>query len=312
MASRIWLQGATDNGCTISFLNADQPDVPQILTKFDVHVVFHPTINPSSGPAAVQAMEPYAHGDEPLDVLVVEGAVQDGPNGTGAYCLIGERPLKEMVTELADKAAYTVALGTCAAFGGVAAADPNPTDATGLQFHKNQVGGLLGADYRSQAGLPVINVPGCPAHPDWLSKALSAILMGMGDLIELDKYHRPKMFYQTVSHWGCPRNEFFEYGLGAQTFGQAGCLYRYLGCNGPDTHADCNQRLWNRQSSKQRVGSPCLGCTEPNFPDASAGWFFRTESALPVPAGANRVFHVIGKGFDTLACPAWIKEVARG
>ncbi|RME45835.1 MAG: hypothetical protein D6791_09730, partial [Chloroflexi bacterium] len=79
MPSLIWLQGATDNGCTISFLNADQPDVAQILQKFDVHVVFHPTINPTSGPEALKAMEPYARGDESLDVLVVEGAVQHGP-----------------------------------------------------------------------------------------------------------------------------------------------------------------------------------------------------------------------------------------
>jgi hydrogenase small subunit len=312
MPTLIWLQGATDNGCTISFLNADQPDVPQILAKLGVEVVFHPTINPKSGPEALRAMEPYARGEAPLDVLVVEGAVQNGPDGSGAYCLVGERPLKDLVLELADKAAYTIALGTCAAFGGVAAADPNPTDATGLQFHRDRLGGLLGPGYRSRAGLPVVNVPGCPAHPDWLSKTLGAILLGMGDQIELDRYHRPKLFYQTVSHWGCPRNEYFEYGLAASAFGQPGCLFRYLGCRGPDTHADCNQRLWNRQSSKQRVGSPCLGCTEPTFPDAGAGHFFRTRDRLPVPAGANRVFHVLGKGFDTLACPAWIKEVARG
>jgi len=312
MPNLIWLQGANDHGCSISFLNADQPDVFQIVDKLGVNVVFHPTINPTSGPQAVKAMEPYAKGEKPLDVLVVEGAVQRGPDNSGAFCLIGDRPLKDLVLELADKAAYTVAIGTCAAFGGVAAADPNPTDATGLQFHKTQKGGILGAGYRSKAGLPVINVPGCPAHPDWLSKTLGAVLLGMGEYVELDQYQRPKLFYQTVSHWGCPHNEYFEYGFGRPAFGEKGCLYRYLGCKGPDTHADCNQRLWNRQSSKQRVGSPCLGCTEPDFPDASSGWFFRTKSALPVPKGANTVFHIIGKGFDTLACPGWIKEVAHG
>ncbi len=311
MPSLIWLQGATDNGCTISFLNADQPDVPQILSKLDVEVVFHPTISPWSGPRALEAIAPYASGERPLDVLVVEGAVQNGPDGTGAFCLVGKRPLKELVVELAPHAGYTVALGTCACFGGIAAANPNPTDATGLQFHHEAMGGLLGPGYRSKAGLPVINVPGCPAHPDWLSKTLGSLLLGMGDLIELDQYNRPKMFYRSVSHWGCPRNEFFEYSCSAQSFGQNGCLYRYLGCQGPDTHADCNRRLWNRQSSKTRVGSPCLGCTEPLFPDAGAGHFFQTEKRLPVPKGAKPLFHVIGKGFDGMACPAWVKEVAR-
>jgi hydrogenase small subunit len=312
MPSLIWLQGATDNGCTISFLNADEPDVPQILSMFDIEVVFHPTINPLSGPRALEAMAPYASGEQPLDVLVVEGAVQEGPEGTGAFCLIGDRPLKELVLELAQNAYYTVALGTCACFGGVAAADPNPTNATGLQFHHDKAGGVLGSTYRSKSGLPVINVPGCPAHPDWLSKTLGAVLLGMDDLIELDVYNRPKLFYQPVSHWGCPRNEFFEYGFGSPYFGTSGCLYRFLGCKGPDTHADCNQRLWNRQSSKQRVGSPCLGCTEPFFPDAGAGHFFKTEKRLPVPKGAKRWAHIAGKGLDSIACPLWIKEVARG
>jgi hydrogenase small subunit len=133
----------------------------------------------------------------------------------------------------------------------------------------------------------------------------------MGDLIELDQYQRPKLFYQGVAHWGCPRNEYFEYALAAAEFGQRGCLTRFLGCRGPDTFADCNQRLWNRQSSKQRVGSPCLGCTDPNFPEAASGWYFRTRSSIPMPKGANPVFHAIGKAFDKLACPAWIKEVAR-
>lgn len=312
MANLIWLQGATDNGCSISFLNADQPDVAQIITELNVNVLFHPTINPTSGPEAVKVFDQVTGNGQALDVLVVEGAVQRGPNGSGAYCLIGDRPLKDIVEQLAAVAQYTVALGTCAAFGGIAAAEPNPTDATGLQFHQTKKGGILGAGYKSQAGLPVINVPGCPAHPDWLSKTLGMVLLGMGDLIELDEYQRPKLFYGTVSHWGCSHNEYFEYGFGRAAFGEKGCLYRYLGCKGPDTHSDCNQRLWNRQSSKQRVGSPCLGCTEPDFPDAGSGWFFRTRSALPVPKGANPVFHVIGKGFDTLACPAWIKEVARG
>jgi hydrogenase small subunit len=316
MPSLIWLQGATDNGCSISFLNADQPDVVQIVEKFDVQVIFHPTINPTSGPEAVKAMEPYERGDEPLDVLVVEGAVQKGPNGTGAYCLIGERPLKDMVVELADKASYTVAVGTCATFGGVAAADPNPTDATGLQFHKDQSGGLLGTDYRSGAGLPVVNLSGCPAHPDWVTKTLGAVLLGMGDLIELDEYQRPKVFYEPLSHHGCPRNEYFEHRVAARKFADKGCLFTDLGCKGPLTPADCNSRLWNRQSSKTRVGSPCLGCTEPSFPDEGSGQFFHTKKILGfLPArfpigisGVRGIFHVVGTGFDKMAAPERLKE----
>ena len=307
MANLVWFQTATCAGDTLSFLNADQPDVFQIITGLGVNLAFHPTLMQKTGKEAMDVLDPYVKGKEKLDVLVVEGAVQTGPNNTGMYCIVGDRPAKDIVLDLAKVADITVSIGTCASYGGVSAADPNPTEATGLQFHRDKKGGFLGADYKSKAGLPVINVPGCPSHPDWASETLAAVLLGMTKYIELDEYQRPKVFYEGLSHWGCTYNEYFEYKVGRKIFGENGCARINLGCKGPVTHADCNRRLWNRQSSKTRAGSPCLSCTEPNFPDENAGYFFTTKEKLPLSLGEKMVYGVAAAGLLKLACPDRLK-----
>lgn len=307
MLNLVWLQGSGDTGCSISFLNAHQPDVATLMTKFNVNLVFHPTLSSLSGPEVMELFDEYSNGEKPVDVLVVEGAIPLGPNGTGEYCVVGHRPIKDLVKAFAAKAQYVVAIGTCASFGGISAADPNPTEATGLQFYRNQKGGLLGADFKSAAGAPVVNIPGCPAHPDWVTETLSAVILGMGSVLELDEFQRPKSFFDTLAHWGCPKNEYYEFAVPAEDFGKNGCLVKDLGCKGIYTHADCNRRRWNGQSSKTTVGSPCLGCTEPNFPDASKGYFFRTDG-WPAPLGANQFFRIPALGLLKMATPKRLKE----
>jgi len=273
MVNLVWLQGASDTGCTVSFLNAEQPDVVQMMRKFGLNIAYHPTISPASGTEVIGILNHFARGSDRLDILVVEGAVQLGPDGTGNYCLIGEKPFKDIVQELTRVAQYTVAVGTCASFGGIPAIGSNPTQATGLQFHKNKKGGLLGASYVSAAGLPVINISGCPAHPDWIVQTLEAALLGKLDNLQLDEYQRPMDFYGEVAHQGCPRNEYFEYKMSSKAFTEPGCLYMYLGCKAPFVYSDCNKRLWNRQSSCTRAGAPCIGCVQPNFPEETLPFF---------------------------------------
>jgi hydrogenase small subunit len=313
MVDLVWLQGATDNGCTISFLNTQQPDVAQIINKFGVKIVFHPTINPTSGKEAIEALRPYIEKKDFLDVLILEGAISQGPNDTGQYCIVGDRPLKDILLELSAVANCTVAIGTCASFGGMAASDPNPTQATGLQFYRSEKGGFLGKDYKSRMGLPVVNLPGCPPNSDWIAQTLAALLLGKGDQLELDEYQRPLLFYSGLSHHGCPRNEYFEYKQGAEMFTEEGCLFDELGCKGPLTHSDCNTRLWNRQSSKTRSGSPCIGCTEPDFPEGSIPFFEtpKTRAGIPkkLPLGVQRTRYIAWAGTAKVACPSRLKKI---
>ena len=122
--------------------------------------------------AAVEA------GAQPLDLLCVEGSLITGPYGSGMFDSYRGRPKIRIVEALAARARVVVAIGTCAAFGGIPAAPPNPTDCTGLQFHREQPGGMLPPEWRSAAGLPVINLAGCPTHPATITHSLTMIAQG--------------------------------------------------------------------------------------------------------------------------------------
>lgn len=147
---------------------------------------------------------------------------------------------------------------------------------------KEERGGFLGTQFRSKGGLPVINIPGCPAHPDWVTQILVAIATGRLEDVVLDDLQRPQTFFKTFTQTGCTRVQYFEWKEPVEEFGQGtrkGCLFYEQGCRGPMTHSPCNRILWNRQSSKTRAGMPCIGCTEPQFPffDLAPGTVFKTQ-----------------------------------
>jgi hydrogenase small subunit len=158
----------------------------------------------------------------------------------------------------------------------------------GAQFLQTTKGGILGADYTSRAGLPVINIPGCPVHPDWLLLTLAAIILGKGGLIELDRYNRPTVFFPPdhTIHENCPRRGFYDIGQLDTEFGEGHCLWK-LGCKGPIVHADCALRLWNAgQNMCTQAGSPCIGCVEPGFPDAMSPFYVEIEK-IPTLVGVD-------------------------
>ena len=196
--------------------------------------------------------------------------------------------------------------------------EPNPSASTGLQFHKREKGGFLGPDFRSKMGLPVINIPGCPAHPDWITQIIVALATGRAGDIALDELHRPETFFKTFTQTGCTRVQFFEYKQSTMSFGEGtrtGCLFYEFGCRGPMTHSPCNRILWNRQSSKTRAGHPCTGCTEPGFPfgDLEKGTVFKTQKVAGVipkdePEGMDSGSYMALAGLSRAVAPKWSKE----
>jgi hydrogenase small subunit len=150
-------------------------------------------------------------------------------------------------------------VGTCAAYGGLSAAAPNPTGSKGVSD--------VFADLKIDT--PVINIPGCPCHPDWFIGTVAKILLyGMPKPKELDGHGRLKLFFGRSVHNRCINRDYLDEGIFASTFGEEGCLLE-LGCKGPFTNADCPIRLWNGSVSWCiNVGAPCIGCTEKGFPDA--------------------------------------------
>jgi hydrogenase small subunit len=214
-----------------------------------------------------------------------------------------DRPMQDWVSDLSKVADYVVAIGDCATWGGIPAVPPNPTDSTGMQFHKDAKGGFLGANFVSKSGLPVINIPGCPAHPDWITQILVAISTGRIKDVLIDDYHRPKTFFSDFVQTGCTNAVSFSNKVGGGFGKRGGCLFYEVGCRGPMTRASCNRILWNRQSSKTRANHPCLGCTEPGFPhhDLVKGSVFKTMKYLgflpkDVPTGTSRLGYYASSG----------------
>lgn len=318
MASVLWLQGGACSGNTMSFLNADEPNVVDLIVDFGLQVLWHPSLGLEMGQNAQKIFKDCVSGAQPLDIFVFEGSVIEGPDGTGRFDMFADRPMKDWVTELAEAASIVVAIGDCACFGGIPAMEPNPSSSTGLQFHKRSKGGFLGSDWKSKSGLPVINIPGCPAHPDWITQIIVALATGRAGDIALDELHRPQTFFKTFVHNGCTRNTFFEFKQSTMLFGEGtrtGCLFYEFGCRGPMTHAPCNRILWNRQSSKTRAGMPCLGCTEPEFPfaDLAPGTVFKTQKiagSIPkdVPTGQDHMTYMAMAAAAKIAAPQWSKE----
>ncbi|MEO0603807.1 MAG: hydrogenase [Myxococcota bacterium] len=315
MANVLWLQGGACSGNTMSFLNAEEPSAVDLVTDFGLNLLWHPSLGMELGPGVIKILEDCVSGAIQLDVFIFEGSVIQAPNGTGAWNRFAGKAMMEWVRQLSDAAQFTVAIGDCATWGGIPATPPNPSESTGLQFLKKSAGGFLGKDYVSKGGLPVINIPGCPAHPDWITQIVVALGTGrLGD-IALDEYQRPTTFFTSFTQTGCTRNMHFAYKVSATEFGQRnGCLFYDLGCRGPFTRSPCNRILWNRTSSKTRSGMPCIGCTEPEFPhhDLMPGTVFATPTTLglpnEMPKDMNKRQYLTLVASGKAAAPKWSKE----
>jgi hydrogenase small subunit len=268
----IWLQGGGCTGCSISFINTVNPDIKTVLLDpvvpgHQLSVKFHPTVMAAAGDLAISAIEKTRDAFKGQFILVIEGSVLTGDDG--AYCDIGERNGKpiamvDWTKDLCSNAMAVLSIGTCASYGGIPSAKPNPTGSKSV------------ADVMKAAGIrtPVLNMPGCPPNPDWFVLAVAQILLnGLPKADELDEYGRLKKFHGVSVHDQCPRLKFFEAGTFAEKFGDEGCLVQ-LGCKGPMSMADCPTRKWNNGVNFCiGAGAPCLACCEPGFPELSEPFY---------------------------------------
>lgn len=311
MRNLLYLQGLGCGGETISLLNAEEPCMLSALGMLGIEVAWHPSLSTIQGDEVRELCREFAAGERRLDFLLIEGAVATAPKGTGEIFMFMDEPFLSWVRELAGAAEYTLAVGTCASSGGIPASGVNPAAATGVQFHRETLGGALGAEYRSRSGFPVINIPGCPAHPDWIIETLYLLTSGRLTPGSLDYANRPTIFYQSLAHHGCPRNEFYEFKSSAETFGQMGCLFEFLGCRGTQCESDCNNRLWlGRTGSCTRGGFPCIACTSQAFPQQNAR-FFATETTGNVPNSlpldVPKAWYIGITGLSKMAMPERLK-----
>ncbi|MDD3445876.1 MAG: HupU protein [Zavarzinia sp.] len=282
----LWLQSGGCGGCTMSMLCAEAPGFFDTLSAAGIDILWHPTLSEETGAEVADLLADIIGGRRELDVLCVEGSILMGPNGTGRFHMMAGtgRPMMDWVRDLARMARHVVAVGSCAAFGGVTAAGVNPADACGLQYDGRQRGGLLGPGFVARGGLPVINVAGCPTHPNWVTEALMLLADGAMATGDLDLYQRPRFYADHLVHHGCPRNEYYEYKASAHKPSDLGCMMEHMGCLGTQAHADCNTRLWNGEGSCTRGGYACINCTAPEFEEPGHA-FTETPKFAGIPIG---------------------------
>jgi len=251
----IWLQGQSCSGCSVSVLNATYPDIAQVITQV-ISLKYHMTVMAGTGDASTQAIDETLAKKKGQIVLVTEGSM---PAGNEHFCTIGQRngksiAYKDLVLEVARASQAAISVGACATYGGIPAAKGNLTKSgsTAAWFKQNNV------------NIPVINVAGCPPHPDWMVGTIAHYLFY--GVPELDSSGRPKIFYPDT-HENCERYSYFQAQKFAKDYGDPQCLYE-LGCKGPISHCDVMKRGWNgATNSCITCGGPCIGCTEPTFPD---------------------------------------------
>lgn len=247
----IWLSAQECTGCTESLLRSSHPTLDHLILDL-ISLDYHETLSTPSGHLAEEARAQSIKENKGKFVLVVDGSipVKDG----GVYCMIGGKPAVEILKETAKDAAAIIAIGSCASWGGIPSASPNPTGATPVhEIIKDK---------------PVVNIPGCPPSPyNFLSTVLYFVTFNK--LPELDKLGRPKFGYGRLIHENCERRPHFDAGRFAIEFGDENhrkgyCLYK-LGCKGPETYNNCPSILYGDTGSGTwpvGTGHPCFGCSE--------------------------------------------------
>ncbi len=250
--SVVWLSFQECTGCVESLTRSYTPSVEALIFNH-ISLDYQHTLQAAAGTAAEANREAAIKENWGEYLLVVDGSI---PMGNAGYSTIAGISNVDMLKEAADGAAAIVAVGTCAAFGGIPMARPNPTGAV-------SVGDIV-------KGKPIINVSGCPPIPLVITGVLAHFLTF--GIPELDVHGRPAAFYGHNIHDRCYRRPFYERGQFAESFEDEGarkgwCLYK-LGCRGPITYNACAVSKWNDGVSFPiQAGHGCIGCSEPNFWD---------------------------------------------
>ncbi|MDQ3709287.1 MAG: hydrogenase expression protein HypE [Actinomycetota bacterium] len=290
-----WFAGMSCDGCTVSVTGATNPSVESLL--LGAHpglprlILHHPVVNVESGPHFMRAAEMALSGE--LDgpyVVILEGSIADETRAIadgGYWSAQGEEPwgpggelrpvsAAEWIARLAPNAAASIAIGTCATWGGIPASEGNPTGAMSMMD-------FLGKDYRSAFGVPVVNIPGCAPIGDNFTETVAAVLyflQGFGPLPEFDELGRPAWLFGETVHRHCVRGAYYEEGSYAEDFGDKECLVE-IGCWGPVVNCNIASRgAINGLGGCMNAGGACIGCTMPGFPDKFTPFYKRPPGSL--------------------------------
>ena len=288
--SVIWLSFQECTGCTESLTRSFNPTAEDMIFNL-ISLDYHETLMAVSGAAAEAARLRAMRENEGRYLVIVDGSVstRDG----GVYSTNGGKTNLQVLKETAANALALISVGTCAAFGGIPHANPNPTGAV-------PVSDII-------TDKPVIHIPGCPPIPEAIAGTV-AYFIAFGKLPELDQLKRPRSFFGDSIHDRCYRRPFYDKGMFAKSFDDEGarqgwCLYE-VGCKGPVTHNACATLKWNGGVSFPiQSGHGCLGCSEPDFWD-KGGFYKPLSTSTSHPAAL--IGGAVGAGAAIGATSAWL------
>ena len=272
----LWVTaGLGCDGESIAMTAATQPSIEDIVRgglPWIPKVNFHnPVLAFENGDEFLRPFHEAAAGRRSPFILVMEGSIPDEKNKEAGYwASMGTdqrtgQPITtcEWIDRLAPHAWAVIAAGTCATYGGIHAMEGNPTGCMGLADY-------LGWSWKSQAGIPIVCVPGCPVQPDNFMETLLYLLhqaAGRAPMIPLDEALRPTWLFGQTLHEVCDRGGYYEQGEFAEEYGSRLCIVK-LGCWGPVVQCNVGKRGWmNGIGGCPNVGGICIGCTMPGFPD---------------------------------------------
>ncbi len=270
----IWIELQDCAGNSEALLRSDGPKIDEILLDI-ISLEFHETLMAPSGHQAEKQLEDAVKTFKGKYILFVEGSVPMGIDGHFGTIGAKAETFIEHLTKLANDAAAVVAVGSCATFGGVPAAAPNPTDAKGVM--------------EVVQGKPIVNIPACPANPSNMVGVLLHYVL-TGQLPELDSLLRPKFAFGYRIHDNCERRAHFDAGEFVEEWGDEGaknnfCLYK-MGCKGPMTFNNCSIIRYNEGVNwPVGVGRGCIGCSEPDFWDKYAYERPMANANIKAPTG---------------------------
>jgi len=251
----VWLEFQDCTGDTESFLRASQPGVDELLLEV-LSLDYHETLMVPAGAMSEVSLTETVQNHRGQYICIVEGSIPTAAGGI--HCMIRGQTAQSMAREVCGNALATIAVGTCAWDGGLAAAAPNPTAAVGV---KDAVPGLR----------TLLNLPGCPANVVNITATLVHYLT-FGQWPSTDSSGRPHFAYGEEIHEECERHEHYEHGRYVLAWDDEGhrrgwCLYK-MGCKGPETHHNCPEVRWNDGTCWPiAAGHGCVGCAESHFWD---------------------------------------------
>lgn len=257
----LWLEFQSCTADTESFLRASNPSASQLV--LDVLAVnYSETLMAAAGQQAEEVLWDTVEKEKGKYVAVVEGSIPTAEGGI--YCTIGGETAVERTRRICKDASAVICVGTCACFGGIPMAAPNPTGAKSVEKIVPGIKSLL-------------NLPACPVNVVNVSASLVHLLT-FGRLPAKDGLHRPLFAYGKRIHDDCERRASYDAGRFVEKWGDEGhrkgwCLYK-MGCKGPATFHNCPRVRWNSGTSWPiGSGHPCIGCSEPNFWDSMSPFY---------------------------------------